>query len=281
MATPKVLVLTGYGINCEDETAVAFERAGGKADVVHINDLIEGKKKMADYQILAVPGGFSYGDDTGSGNAFASRMRNHLWEDVVKFVSGDRLVIGICNGFQILVNLGLLPALGGRYGERSVALLHNASARYVNRWVDLEFTPRQAQGLRGGGNSPWVKGLGPMSAPVAHGEGRFFAKPEVLAELNAKGLIAARYVKGDICEYQGLEPNPNGALEDIAAITDESGRVLGMMPHPERGMYFLQLPNWPLLKEQMKREGKGLPEDGAGGVAPGLKIFENGVRYFG
>lgn len=261
----QVLVLSGYGINCEEETAHAFELAGASADIVHINDLIDGYKDLNDYQILSFPGGFSYGDDTGSGNAFANRVRNHLWEEVVSFIKKDHLVIGICNGFQIMVNLGLLPALAGKYGQREAALTHNNNARYTVRWVDLEV----------GNGSPWLKGMKTISLPIAHGEGRFSASGPVLKKLGQKNLIALKYVKGKICQYQDLEANPNGSLEDIAGITDESGRLLGLMPHPERAIFFTHLPNWPLIKERRSRLGKKIPEFG-----PGLQIFKNGVKYF-
>jgi len=265
MAQPKVLALTGYGINCDEETKHAFELSGAKAEIVHINDLIEGHKKLSDYQILAFPGGFSYGDDTGSGNALANKIRNHIWNDVQKFVESDKLAIGVCNGFQVMVNLGLLPALGGNYGERKVALMHNESARYLDRWVDLKFK----------GNSPWSAGLEQISLPIAHGEGKFFADDITLKILNEKNLVAARYVSGEMCEYQNLKENPNGSLENIAGITDESGRLMGMMPHPERAVRFTHLPNWLLLKEVYKRAGKEIPSEGHG-----LQIFRNGVNYF-
>ena len=262
MVQPKVLVLTGYGINCDEETKFAFEKAGAKADLVHVNDLIESPKKLDDYQIVAFPGGFSYGDDTGSGNALALKIRNHL--GVERFVD-NKLVLGICNGFQVFVNLGLVPALDGKYGERQVALVHNEFPRYNCRWVDLEFS----------GKSPWVSGIGKISVPVAHGEGKFYAESEVLKDINARGLVAAKYIYGEICEFQNLSYNPNGSLEDIAGITDESGRILGMMPHPERTIDFTQLPNWTLIREQYKRSGKEILRDG-----PGIKIFKNGVEYF-
>ncbi len=259
-----VLVLTGYGINCDEETKFAFDRAGAKAEIVHINDLIDGRKKLSDYRILAFPGGFSYGDDTGSGNALANKIRNHLWNEVSKFVKGDNLVIGICNGFQVLVNLGLLPALEG-YGKREVALVHNDSARYMDRWVDLQFS----------GKSPWIRSIDKMSLPIAHGEGRFFAEPAILKRIIENNLVAAKYIEGEICKHQNLKANPNGAFEDIAGITDKSGRIIGMMPHPERAISFTHLPHWTLLKEKLKREGKPLPEEG-----PGLQIFRNAVEYF-
>ncbi len=265
MAAPNVLVMTGYGINCDEETKFAFEKAGAKAKIVHINDLTDGHDRLSNYQILAFPGGFSYGDDTGSGNAFANRVRNNLWEETRKFVEGDHLAIGICNGFQIMVNLGLVPALCGQYGDRQAALAHNDSARYHVRWVDLEF----------GGSSPWTTNIGTISVPVAHGEGKFYVTHSALMRLKEKGMIAAKYVSGEMCQYQNLPPNPNGSLEDVAGILDESGRLIGMMPHPERAIDFTHLPNWPLLKEKLKREGKPLPAEG-----PGMKIFRNAVEYF-
>ena len=265
MTKPNVLVLTGYGINCEEETRFAFEKAGAKADTIHINDLIENRRLLGNYQILAFPGGFSFGDDTGAGNALANKIRNHLFDDVRTFVEKDNLVIGICNGFQVITNLGLLPAFDGNYGERNVALLHNDSARYINRWVDLDFTEK----------SVWTKGIEKISLPIAHGEGKFYASPEVLRKINDKNLVSARYISGEICEYQNLTANPNGALEDIAGITDESGRILGLMPHPERAIDFTHLPHWPLLNEHYKRTGKTMPEE-----ADGMYIFRNGVNYF-
>jgi len=265
MAAPKALILTGYGINCEEETKYAFEKAGANAEIVHVNDLIAGNRKLQDYRILAFPGGFSYGDDTGSGNALANRIRNHLWKSVEKFVEEENLVIGICNGFQVMVNLGLLPALDKEYGKRQAALVHNDNANYIDRWVDLKFS----------GKSPWAKGLNTISIPIAHGEGKFFAPQEILEKINSLDLVAAKYVEGEACKYQNMKANPNGALENIASITDVSGRLIGMMPHPERAMFFTQLPNWPLLKEKLIREGKEIPKEG-----PGLKVFRNAVEYF-
>lgn len=265
MAKPKVLVMSGYGINCEEETKFAFERAGAEGEIIHINDLIDEHKKLEDYQILAFPGGFSYGDDTGSGMAFANKVRNNLHDELKKFLEGDKLAIEICNGFQIMVNLGLLPALNG-HDTPQVALTHNDSARYNCRWVDVEFS----------GNSPWTSGLGRRSMPIAHGEGRFYAEPGTLMRLKEKGLVAVTYVNGRICDDQRLPANPNGSLEDIAGLINESGKLIGMMPHPERAIEFTQIDGWRLLKRAYENEGKPVPKDG-----PGLKIFQNGVKYFG
>jgi len=266
MTKPKVLVLTGYGINCDDETKFAFEQAGARGELVHVNDLIEGHRKLSGYQILAFPGGFSYGDDTGAGNALANRIRNHLWEELLEFVENDHLAIGICNGFQVMANLGLLPAINTHYGSRQVALVNNDKPMYLDRWTDLEF----------GNHSIWTKDLGKASFPIAHGEGKFYCDENTLAEIKERCLVAVRYIRGEICEDQELEANPNGSLEDIAGITDESGRLIGLMPHPERAIEFTQLPNWTFLKEKLRRERRELPNEG-----PGLQIFKNGVSYFG
>ncbi|EKE15407.1 MAG: hypothetical protein ACD_12C00031G0001 [uncultured bacterium] len=252
---PKILILSGYGLNCEDETKYAFELAGGTGKIVHINDLIKNKSQLNDFQIMAIPGGFAYGDDTGSGNAYGLKLRNHLWENISNFVTKDKLVIGICNGFQVLVNLGLVPALSSKYGERQVALLPNESARYTTGWFDLKIES----------NTPWLTGIKKITLPIAHGEGKFFANKEVLNQIKKKGLDALKY----------SNINPTGTSENIAGITDESKRIFGLMPHPERAMFFTQLPNWPYLKEKYLRAGKKLPEFG-----PGLQIFKNGVNYF-
>jgi phosphoribosylformylglycinamidine synthase subunit PurQ / glutaminase len=262
---PKVLVFSGYGLNSEEETKFAFETSGAKGAIVHINDLIDGHFSLQDFQILAFPGGFSYGDDTGSGNAYANKLRNHLWKELLAFIKRNTLIIGICNGFQILVNLGLVPALNGNYGNRQAALMNNESARLVTRWVDVKVENK----------SPWLKGQKELSMPIAHGEGKFFSDEKTLAILKKKNLIALRYIKGEMSTYLDLPANPNGALDDIAGITDETGRIFGLMPHPERAQCFVQLPNWPLLKQKYIKEGKKLPTDG-----PGLQIFRNAVLYY-
>lgn len=263
---PRVIILGGYGLNCEEETKYAFELAGSSADIIHINDLASGQSYLNKYQILVFPGGFSYGDDLGSGAAYANKIKNHLWEKVLKFTSADKLILGICNGFQILVNLGLLPALSGNYGERKIALIHNEKARYIVRFVDLEVTDNQ---------TPWLKDLKYLSLPVAHGEGNFYADTGILKEIKRKKLIAMKYTKGEMSDFLSLPANPNGSTDDIAAITDESRRILGLMPHPERAISVYQMPNWPYLKEESKREGKKFPKEG-----PGISLFKNAVKYF-
>jgi phosphoribosylformylglycinamidine synthase subunit PurQ / glutaminase len=258
-ALPKIIVLAGYGLNCEEETARAFEIAGGQADIVHINDLVADKNKLLRYQILAIPGGFSYGDDTGSGRAYANKLKNHLKAQLIEFSSKDKLMIGICNGFQILTHVGLLPG----------ALTFNDNNRYTDRWVDLKMPKATFD------TNPWLKGIKYFSLPIAHGEGKFYAGDDTLKQLKKQNQLSAVYYKGETCGYQDLTPNPNGSLLDIAMITSENGKILGTMPHPERAMFFTQLPHWPLLKEKLVRAGKPLPKYG-----PGLQIFKNAVNYF-
>lgn len=261
--TAKVLVLAGYGLNCEEETLYAFKYNGIDGKIIHINDLIENPKVLDEHQILAVPGGFSYGDDTGSGNAFAQKMRLSLQGALEGFTARDTLTIGICNGCQILANLGLVP------GTREVAVTYNQSSRYQCRWVDV--------GINQKTNSPWLEGIESLHIPVAHGEGRFMMSAGTLSTLQANNQLAAHYIKPDGSPADGEFPyNPNGSTADIAAITNKSGRVLAMMPHPERGMFTWQRDDYDVLKDSAQREGKTLPEP-----TDGLKIFTNAARYFG
>jgi len=262
MAKPRVIVLAGYGLNCEDETKFAFELAGASAAIVHINDLVSGAAKLRRFQVMAVPGGFSYGDDIGSGKAYANKLRNHLSKELEEFVSRDTLTAGICNGFQVLTNLNLLPG----------ALTFNDNARYTDRWVDLKI-----EGLPAGrqGKSPWLSGIETLTVPIAHGEGKFIADEETLKAMSRENSVAARYVKDEICQHLDLPANPTGTTEGIASVTSHNGRVIGIMPHPERAMFFTQLPHWTFLKEKYLREKKKIPTYG-----PGLKIFKNAVRYF-
>lgn len=264
---PKAIILTGYGINSEEETAVCFRLAGAETEIVHINDLIEGEKNLSDYQILAFPGGFSYGDDTGSGNAVANKLKNNLNQQVLEFAQGDKLVIGICNGFQMLANLGLAPALEGKYGERQAALMHNNTARLQCRWVNTKVTSKKCI---------WTQNIDLIRMPISHGEGNFYTDEKTLQSMEENDQIALKYVKADGSPADGQFPeNPNGSLADIAAICDPSGRIMGLMPHPERNNSFTNEENWPLIKEQFIRAGKELPKEGEG-----LKIFRNGVQYF-
>lgn len=253
--TPRVLIFSGYGLNCEDETKIAFELAGAKADIIHINDLVAQPALLKQYDIAVLPGGFSYGDHLGSGKAYALKLKHHLAKPLQDFIKRDTLLIGICNGFQILTSAGILPG----------TLLPNSSARYIDRWVDL----------RAAGKSPWLAGVTKLSLPIAHGEGRYYVTKDELKKIKEAEAIALTYTKGDICTFQNLSSNPNGAMEDIAGVLAYNGRVLGLMPHPERAISFFQLPDWTYRAEKVKREGHIPQEEG-----PGLVLFKNAVRYF-
>ncbi|MBX2834546.1 MAG: phosphoribosylformylglycinamidine synthase subunit PurQ [Micavibrio sp.] len=262
----KVLVLAGYGLNCEEETLHAFEYVGISGKIIHINDLIASPTELDSAQILAIPGGFSYGDDTGAGNAYAQKIKLALQDSLKKFMERDTLTIGICNGCQILANLGLVPAFDSAYGDRKVAVTYNSSARYQCRWIDLKVQS----------NSPWLQGLENMHIPVAHGEGRFMMDDDTAALLDKNGQIAATYVKPDGTPANEEFPfNPNGSARDIAAITDQSGKVLAIMPHPERGMFTWQRDDYMQIKDVAARTGSKVEEP-----ADGLKIFQNAARYF-
>ncbi len=255
---PKIIIMSGYGLNCEEETKFAFDWAGKKekvsADIVHINDLIKKPKMLASYDILVFPGGFAYGDDTGSGKAYANKFKNHLSKELEEFLARDTLVIGICNGFQIVTNLGILA--GG--------LAVNKKGRYIDRWVDLKVE----------GKSPWLKGIKILSVPIAHGEGRYVIPAKEFKKMKKDGQIAFTYVKGNICKFQYLEKNPNGSDYDIAGVLGYNGRVLGLMPHLERAMFAHQSPMWPLDKTRGRQINKGSRE------GEGLQIFRNAIEYF-
>lgn len=261
----KALIMSGYGINSEMETRVALARAGMCADIVHINDLIAGRTRLSDYRLLVFPGGFSYGDDTGAGNAYANRVRNNLWEDLQEFLDQDNLVLGICNGFQILANLGLVPAFDKTY-SRQIALMPNRIGRLECRFVTLKPAHENL----------WTKGIERLYCPVSHGEGNFSCSPETLKRIKQKQMVAFTYCRDDLSPAGGEYPyNPNGSVEDIAGITSANGRVLGLMPHPERAMEFTSLYNWPLIREQARREGHALPEESLN-----MQLFKNIIAYF-
>jgi phosphoribosylformylglycinamidine synthase subunit PurQ / glutaminase len=264
MKKPKVIILSGYGLNCEEETLFGFQAAGALPDIVHINDCIDNPRLLTRYQILTIPGGFSYGDDTGAGNAYANKLKNHLWNELLTFTATDKLTIAICNGFQILVNTGLLSGLTSP-GVKDIALLQNERSRLIDRWTDLKSFNK----------SPWLRNIYNFSLPIGHGEGRLYTTPETLAQLKNNNMIALRYVKGEICDFQQLPANPTGTMDNIAGLTDKSGKILGLMPHPERALFFTQLPHWTYLKEVYTRRGSPIPKEG-----PGLQIFKNAVSYF-
>jgi len=265
MIPEKAMIMSGFGINSEMETQEVLARSGMASDIVHINDIIAGRNRLTDYRLLVFPGGFSYGDDTGAGNAYANRVRNNLWDDLMTFLDGDNLVLGICNGFQILANLGLVPAFDNQH-NREIALMPNRGGRLECRFVTL----------KPAADNLWTRNIGRIYCPVAHGEGNFFCSKETLQRLKRQKMIAFTYCHEDLRPAEGEYPvNPNGSLEDIAGITSADGKVLGLMPHPERAMELVNLYDWPLRKERMKREGLAVPAE-----SPNMQFFRNVVEYF-
>jgi phosphoribosylformylglycinamidine synthase I len=267
MAVPRVLVMTGYGINCDFETEYAFNVAGGAAERVHINDLISGDKNLRDFQILVFPGGFSYGDDIASGKVLAMKNKTNLAEEIQRFIEEGKLILGICNGFQVMAKYGLLTDRPGDYRTQRVTVTYNDSNRYEDRWVYLSKVSKKCI---------WTEGVDELYLPVAHGEGKFYAPDDVLNSIEENDQVGYRYSRPDMNPAGGEYPtNPNGSLNDIAAMCDPTGRIYGMMPHPERFMHFTNHPRWTRIKEELKRQKRPIPDTG-----DGMKIFTNGVRYF-
>jgi phosphoribosylformylglycinamidine synthase I len=254
----RALVLAGYGINCEAETRLAFERAGATATIMHLGDLVESPAFLRDQHILAVPGGFSFGDDVASGKILANRLRYRLGEPLREFIAARKLIIGICNGFQVLVKMGILPLFGDDFVQETT-LTHNDSGRFEDRWVHVAVDPASV--------CVWTRGIKGIELPVRHGEGKFLARNQgVRDRLSAAGQIALRYATADGGPAKGVYPaNPNGSLDDVAGICDPSGRIFGLMPHPEAFLEGTNHPRW-------TREG--LQPEGAG-----LAIFRNGVAH--
>jgi len=263
-----VLVLTGFGLNCDYETAYAFELAGATASRVHVNALISGEHVLKDYDILVLDGGFSWGDDHGAGVLEAARLKSNLSQELLEFIDAGKLVLGICNGFQALVNLGLLPGFDGDYETRRVALTCNDCGSFRDHWVGLLGNPDS--------HCVFTKGITQLELPIRHGEGKLYASPEVINQLDNNGQVVLQYAtpNGELAE--GRFPfNPNGSVHDIAGICDSTGRVFGLMPHPEAFNHWTNHPDWTRRKESMKRRGEPISSD----LTPGVQILKNGVDF--
>ena len=270
MRAVKALILTGYGLNCDAETVHAFELAGASATKVHINSLIDGSAKLADYQILAFIGGFSWGDDHGAGVIQAVRLKNNIGDHILEFVESGNLVIGICNGFQALVNLGLLPGFSNDYTHRSVALTYNDCGNFRDDWVSL----------CANSESPCVftRGIEQVDLPVRHGEGKFYAEADVIDQLVSQNQVVLQYATPDGQPADLRFPfNPNGSVNDIAGICDPTGRIFGLMPHPEADNHFTNHPDWPRRKEQYLRMNQ--LDNMKNRKTPGITFFSNAVDY--
>jgi len=241
MVKVRTLILRAPGTNCDEETAFAFEQAGSVVDSAHVNQLVRGEKSLSPYQILVIPGGFTYGDDVSAGKILANELRLKLGEDIQRFVDRGGLILGICNGLQVLVKAGILPPLVD--GDHSLTLAGNDSNRFECRWVYLR--------VNEGSPCIFTRGMTTMYLPVAHGEGKVMAEAETLGRLNV--VLCYADEKGDV--QAGYPYNPNGSVDNIAGICDASGRIFGLMPHPERFIRWTQHPRW--TREPPREYGDG------------------------
>ncbi len=258
----RTCVITGYGINADEELASAFRMVGAEVDRVHVGDLLRRPDELEGFDILAFPGGFSFGDHLGSGKVLAGMVRRHLRPQLARFIESGGLVIGICNGFQVLIKMGILPDLSGGW-RLEASLIHNDSGKFEDRWVRLRFDP----------DSPcvWTRGIDTLELPVRHGEGKLvLASGEVRRDVQSRRLAPVHYAPRDGTPREGAPrvaypDNPNGSTADIAGLCDPTGRVFGLMPHPEAFLFPENHPRWP-------RERIGVL---------GLEILRRGVSYVG
>ncbi len=259
MSTPRICVLRAPGTNCDVETAFAFDACGAVSDRVHLFRVLQDPRLLSEYQVLCIPGGFSYGDDIGAGVIFSSQLRGHLAEAIGEFLTADKLVLGICNGFQVLLKAGVLPGGGAAWSSNDAAaaspqdpatLTWNDNGKYTAKWCRLGVVARE---------NVFLRGIDEIELPIAHAEGRLVVRDaSQLGEWEQTGQLALRYCEGE---------NPNGSVDDVAGLGDPSGRVLGLMPHPERFIQATQHPQW--TRQRLTGEGAG------------LKMFRNAVEYFG
>jgi phosphoribosylformylglycinamidine synthase len=256
MAEIRAIVLRAAGINCDMETEYALELAGAKAQRMHINRMIEDKTLLDEFQIIVFPGGFSYGDDVAAGKILANQIIHHLYEPIQKFIEDGKLVLGICNGFQVLVKTGILPGDNSTKHQEEVTITYNDSGKFEDRWVYL--APQTDKCI-------FIEPGTQIYLPVAHAEGKVVTRNTAsLDKLESEGLVAFKYV--DKNGQEGDYPiNPNGSTDSIAGLTDTTGRILGLMPHPERFVRPTQHPHWSRLKEKPASDG--------------MTIFNNAVKY--
>lgn len=260
MTTPSVLVLRAAGTNCDRETGYAFELFGARSETAHVNRLLADPALLERHHVLAVPGGYAYGDDAGAGSVLACEMRGRLGEPLQRFVERGGLVMGICNGFQVLVRLGLLPGLSAPLGAREMSLTDNRSHKYEDRWVRLEVSSRRCV---------FVGDVDDLHVPVAHAEGRLVClDDEVRQRLVDDDRVVFRYADASGAPTQDYPANPNGSVDAIAGLTDATGRVLGLMPHPERALFGFHVPTW-------TRTRNGAVPD----LGPGAALFRNACDW--
>ncbi len=283
----KAIILAGYGLNCEEETAYAFKLAGASVDKIHINSVIKRKNLLKNYQILSLPGGFSWGDEHGAGVLEALKLKTELKDALWQFIEDKKLIIGICNGFQTLINIGLLPghfknnpnkdvrfSSEKKKGEakqktRSAALITNECGTFIDKWVRLTVNQNS--------KCVFINQILEIELPARHSEGKFFAPDNIIEKLINNNQVVLRYADPFFKPANGNPLyNPNGSLYDIAGICDSTGRIFGLMPHPESYAVFFNHPNW-TIKKQMLSEKSNLFNRYK---KIGITVFENAVKYF-
>lgn len=268
MSVVRALVITGFGINCQEELAAAWRLAGAEAEIVHFNELLGGLKTLDGYDVLNFPGGFSFGDDLGAGKALANKLRfcrlpggGTLLDGIAAHVDAGGYVLGICNGFQILVKSGLLPNIGGLL-EQEVSLIVNDSGKFEDRWVRCGVNPKTS--------SPFLAGMDQLELPIRHKEGKLvICDDEIRTQILEQGLCSLRYINADGTRATQYPALPNGSEFSCAALTDPTGRVLGMMPHPEAFLSQLNHPDW----------GRRSGEEDPGAAGDGLRLFTQFVEH--
>ncbi|MEZ4224399.1 MAG: phosphoribosylformylglycinamidine synthase subunit PurQ [Polyangiaceae bacterium] len=254
----RVLVLTGLGLNCEAETVHAFQRVGASPETVHLLDLLETPGRLLDYQILAFIGGFAFGDHLGAGFVFANKIRYRMYDELLAFIDRGGLALGVCNGFQTMTRLGMLPGLDGDYRTPRATLGPNDRPGYRDAWVRLRFDA----------TSPcvWTRGIDTLELPARHGEGKLLFAEGVRERVESASLVAARYVDESLEPTEAWPANPNGSPGGAAGLCDPTGRLFGLMPHPDAYLFPFQHPNWPRARAR-----------GEAAEAGGLAIFQRGV----
>lgn len=257
MIKPKICILRTDGTNCDEELFYAFDKFGGVPEYVHVNELRAKSKKLKAFQILALPGGFAYGDDVASGKILAVELVSFLKDQLQAYINKEGLIIGICNGFQVLVRTGLLPF--GHLGKMDATLAQNESGHFECRWINLKIEKSKCVFL-----NKYDGQIGQYA--VNHGEGKFFADNRTIEKIENQNLVVFRYVDEKGRRTQNYPQNPNGSLNAIAGICDPTGRILGLMPHPEKFVDYTQHPNWRRVKYS-----KG---------TPALQNFSNGGFIF-
>ncbi len=269
MSKVRSLVLTGFGINCEEEMAAAYKLAGAQADIVHLNEVLKGACSIHDYDVLNFPGGFSFGDDLGSAKVLANKFKYKKMEsgkrfidDIDDFIKNGHYIIGVCNGFQALVKMGLLPNMNGNY-EQEATLTYNDSGKFEDRWVTCRVNEKN--------RTPFLNEIDLIELPVRHGEGKLIFENEAVRDKTAEmGLNCLTYVDKNGSPTAEYPLNPNGSELNCAALSDTTGQVFGLMPHPEAFLSLYNHPNW----GKLKRKNPDISEDGQG-----LKIFKNIVKH--